>query len=229
MKSLKITLSTLMILFCITLWSQVAINLDESNPDPSAMLDVKSTTSGVLTPRMSAAERDLISSPAIGLLVYVTDDDTFYYNSTSGWVAISTPSIGWMLTGNSGTSPSTNFIGTTDNNPLVFRVNNQHAGEINPINNNSFFGGHAGNNSTGHSNVAIGTRALYYNTVNSNQVAIGDSALFNNGLGALPFEALYNTALGSKALYSNTTGSANIAGGYWALYANTTVSYNICT
>lgn len=33
----------------------------------------------------------------------------------------------WNTTGNSGTNPSANFIGTTDNNPLVFKLNNQQA------------------------------------------------------------------------------------------------------
>src|SRR5215471_11489692 len=34
---------------------------------------------------------------------------------------------GWNLTGNSGTSATSNFIGTIDNNPLLFRINNQFA------------------------------------------------------------------------------------------------------
>lgn len=32
--------------------------------------------------------------------------------------------VGWSLTGNSGTNPSTNFLGTTDSKNLVFRTNN---------------------------------------------------------------------------------------------------------
>lgn len=31
----------------------------------------------------------------------------------------------WSLTGNSGTNSSTNFIGTTDNQYLTFKINNQ--------------------------------------------------------------------------------------------------------
>ena len=37
----------------------------------------------------------------------------------------------WNLTGNAGTNPSTNFIGTTDAQPLKFRVGNTASGEIN--------------------------------------------------------------------------------------------------
>lgn len=39
---------------------------------------------------------------------------------------------GWSLTGNAGTNPATNFIGTTDNQPLVLRVNNLPALRIEP-------------------------------------------------------------------------------------------------
>jgi hypothetical protein len=39
------------------------------------MLDVKSTTKGMLVPRMTAAQRDAISNPANGLLIYCTDNN----------------------------------------------------------------------------------------------------------------------------------------------------------
>jgi len=61
-----------------TNFAQVAINNDGTAPDASAMLDVKSTTGGLLIPRMTAADRDNIASPATGLTVYVTDDNSFY-------------------------------------------------------------------------------------------------------------------------------------------------------
>jgi len=68
----------------------------------------------------------------------------------------------------------------------------------------------------------VGAKALYNNTDRSNLVAVGDSALFNNGLGATQdYEAAENTAIGSKALYSNTTGFENTASGNQALYSNT--------
>lgn len=50
---------------------------------------------------------------------------------------------GWSLIGNNGTIPAVNFVGTTDNQPLKFRVNNLPAGEINSSNNNTSFGAQA--------------------------------------------------------------------------------------
>jgi len=43
------------------LMAQVAINTDNGDPDTSAMLDIKSTDKGVLIPRMTTAQRDLIT------------------------------------------------------------------------------------------------------------------------------------------------------------------------
>src|SRR5688500_18360738 len=57
----------------------VAVNTDGSNPHPSAMLDVKSTTGGLLAPRMTSAQRIAIASPATGLIVYQTDGTTGLY------------------------------------------------------------------------------------------------------------------------------------------------------
>jgi hypothetical protein len=66
------------------LFAQVSINTDNSAPANSAMLDVKSTTKGMLIPRMTSALRAAISSPVDGLMVYQTDGVTgvYCYNGT---------------------------------------------------------------------------------------------------------------------------------------------------
>jgi len=134
----------------------------------------------------------------------------------------------WSTTGNAGTDPATNFIGTTDNQALIFKVNNLQAGEIDPDLSNSFYGIEAGSSiTTGYSNIANGTGALYSNTDRSNLVAVGDSALFNNGIGVeVPLQGTGNTAIGSKAMFSNTTGLQNTATGSQAMFSNITGIYN---
>jgi hypothetical protein len=69
MKRLNV-LMVIMIVFASETLAQVAVNTDGSSPDASAMLDVKSTTLGLLIPRISTAVRDQIPSPATGLLIY---------------------------------------------------------------------------------------------------------------------------------------------------------------
>ena len=51
----------------------VSINSSNAVADASAMLDINSNSKGVLIPRMTAAERNAILSPATGLYVYNTD------------------------------------------------------------------------------------------------------------------------------------------------------------
>lgn len=127
--------------------------------------------------------------------------------------------LGWLLTGNSGTNPSTNFIGTTDDQPLAFRVNNIRHGLLSR--NNIFFGSNAGIVNTGINNIAIGSAALGKNTSRGRMIAIGDSALYNN-LGTIPdvSSATNNIAIGYKALYANVNGGSNIAIGSNALEKN---------
>jgi hypothetical protein len=65
----------------------VSINSISTPADSSAMLDVASTSKGMLVPRMDSAQRVAISGPAIGLLVYQTDGVTpgFYNYNGSVW------------------------------------------------------------------------------------------------------------------------------------------------
>lgn len=102
--------------------AQVGINT--TTPDPSSMLDVTSTDKGFLVPRMTDAQRIAIPTPATGLLVYQTNaTQGFYYFNGTIWVYLD-PKTGWALTGNSGTSPATNFIGTTDLVDFITKTNN---------------------------------------------------------------------------------------------------------
>jgi hypothetical protein len=75
------------LLFSNAMFAQVGISIDNSVPDNSAMLDVKSTSKGFLPPRMTTTQRDLISSPATGLTIYnITKLCNETYNGSS-WVS----------------------------------------------------------------------------------------------------------------------------------------------
>ncbi|MFH1120694.1 MAG: tail fiber domain-containing protein [Bacteroidota bacterium] len=229
----------------ISVNAQVAINTDNSDPDPSSMLDVKSIDKGLLLPRMTQAQRDAIITPAGGLMVFQTDNTPgLYYNSGSGaspvWVIAGNGSA-WGLAGTSGTIAGTNFIGTTDDASLAIKVNNQPAGKIDHLLFNTSWGYLTlGMNTTGVSNTANGQAALFSNTTGNNNTAAGSGALYSNttgyrntanGTSALysNTEGLRNTAIGFSALYSNITGNSNIAIGNNALFSNTEGSSNVAT
>jgi hypothetical protein len=87
-------LSAIFILFLLTgiaLYAQVGISADNSTPESSAMLDVKSTSKGVLLPRMTMAQILAIPNPSDGLTAFCTSDSKYYvFNSLSArWKAVS--------------------------------------------------------------------------------------------------------------------------------------------
>jgi hypothetical protein len=221
----------------------VSINSTGSLPDASAMLDISSTTSGFLVPRMTTAQQNAIASPATGLLIYNTTTGYFMVNTGTPaspvWTPLAFNNTGWSLLGNSGTVDGTNFLGTTDNVPLNFKVNNQKAGRIDNTNANTFFGYQAGNsNTSGIQNTFIGQQAGYNNSSGWWNTFVGDSAGYSTTSGyrntSIGYQSLFNNttgwfnnAFGHKTLYSNTTGSDNMAVGQAALYGNTTGIHNI--
>lgn len=112
----------------------------------------------------------------------------------------------WNTTGNSGTNPTTNFIGTTDNQSLVFKINNAEKMRLTANGRLVFFN----NNSQTFSNnlyIGGGNEIASNNAggVNWGNVAVGLGSMNANTTGNA------NTALGFNSLASNTSGSANTA------------------
>lgn len=144
MEKFRILSRILMLMFSLILLNNgnaqnVGINTSGAAPDASAMLDITSTSKGLLIPRVSLTsltDASTIASPAVSLLVYnsnasLTGGVGYYFNSgTSGspvWTKLVTGGAGngtfWGVTGNSGTTAGTNFVGTTDEEDLVLKTN----------------------------------------------------------------------------------------------------------
>ena len=222
---LKTYITSLLLLVIASSYAQVGIGT--TSPNAASMLDITSTNSGLLIPRVSlisTSDVATIASPVTSLLVYNSGfaPNGYYYWNGSVWVLLSTGNNSdWSLTGNTGTSSATNFFGTTDDVDIVFRRNNIRAGFIgNPggatsttlnVKNTSFGANSLLNPSTAYRNTAIGTNVMPSNTTGFLNTSIGDQSMFSNLTGNT------NTVIGVGALYSNTSGSENVGLGRNAL------------
>lgn len=135
----KLLLSIVAAGISVSLMSQnVAINATGAAPAASSMLDISSTTMGVLIPRMTTAQRTAIAAPATGLEVYDTTTGSFWYYNGTVWVETLNGNTGWRLTGN--TAAAANFIGTTNAIAFRFYCNNVERFRINPTDGETVFG-----------------------------------------------------------------------------------------
>ena len=153
--------------------------------------------------------------------VYTVGGDTLLLLSGSLFNA-------WRLSGNSGTTPSTHFVGTTDSTRLVFRTNNTERATL--LGNGNFL---IGSTTNANYKLDVNGSIRAVNDIRVNDVLIGrgvgndlsntivgNASLSNNTTG------VYNTAVGYRALMNNTSGRINTAIGYAALQGNTTGENN---
>lgn len=217
-----ILLTTISFLAVTSCFSQsLAVNADGSIAHSSSILDVKSTLKGVLVPRMSKTEKNAIASPATGLIVFQDSPDSiglYYYNATE-WIWM--PGIdqlngsAWKLTGNTGTSPVTQFIGTADAQDLVLKTSGSAAineririigsgatpGQV-VVNNTAIFSGDAfsayasntTNGTTPSINNSIGTFAINGYSSGDGTGVYGEVNQGASGSGSAVWGNMYGTA-----------------------------------
>ena len=116
---MKLRLYTFAIILCagiFTAHAQNNVGINTNTPDASAALDISSTTQGVLVPRMTKAQRDIIATPATGLLVYQTDNTPgFYFFNGTMWTSLSGGGSGDNL-GNHTATQALNMSGNNISN-----------------------------------------------------------------------------------------------------------------
>lgn len=149
MKKISLLLLVMLAVCQIVLSQNIGINSTGATPDASAMLDISATNKGLLIPRVALTATNAatpITSPLASLLVYNTATagtapnnvvPGYYYWSGTAWIALVTstsPTLDlsslWNVTGNSGTTAGTNFIGTTDAVDLVVKTNNTERARV---------------------------------------------------------------------------------------------------
>src|SRR5919109_527542 len=73
-----------------------AAGIGTTTPNASSLLEIKSTTKGLLISRMTKNQRDAIATPATGLLIYQTNSTPgFYYYDGTTWQAVTPKNKSW--------------------------------------------------------------------------------------------------------------------------------------
>jgi hypothetical protein len=189
--------------FSAPLFAQVGIGT--TAPDTSAMLEVYSTTKGLLVPRLTVSERNAVAAPATGLLIYQTNSSPgFYYYTGSMWECLATctsvsgsglGSWGWGdatpggPVGDTMTYDDTMRLASSGSTPIYFGVNKGFAGILDHMRSTTTFGYKSG------LSLPIAVKNSFF----------GDSAGFQNLRGS------NNTFLGKNAGNKSKYGFKNIS------------------
>lgn len=138
MKTNRIVLTLIFGLFTSIITAQVGIGTTA----PAGALDISSTTNGLIPPRVALTALN-VAAPVLnpqggglvaGTLIWNTATagvipnnvvPGMYYWDGTRWISLagSPGGLDWSLSGNTGTNPATNYVGTTDNVPLILRAN----------------------------------------------------------------------------------------------------------
>lgn len=226
-----------LLLFIHTVKAQnVGINSTGAAPAASAMLDITSTSSGLLIPRVALTAANAagpVTAPATSLLVYNTATagtipnavvPGFYYWDGAMWVAFAgNGGKDWALLGNAGTSATTNFLGTTDGTALIFRTNNTErmrilaAGQV-AVNSTTTFGASTfysaatGNNDAIDANASGSGSAIYGQNTGANGFGVSGLSNVASGYGVVG-QQLVNTGAAGLFISNNTGSYSTLAGG----------------
>ena len=227
---MKQILQTIFIFLLFTVGNlRAQVGIGTTSPNNSAVLDLSSSSKGLLIPRMSSSQRTSINSPAKGLMVFDNDSAYFFYYTGSAWQSLknsTSASNFWSRTGSSTTllNSSDNVgIGKSPSYKLdVSGMANSDSFGIggNTILNakgsgNLMVGSNAGIQNSGSSNTLIGIQAGQHQTTGSQNTFLGDAAGADNQDGA------NNTNLGFAAGLNNVSGSSNVCIGVYAGASNT--------
>jgi hypothetical protein len=238
-----------LVIFLIVLWfvgfnprlaAQVSVNESGAAANSKSILDISSTTKGLLVPRMTTTQRNTFATSLgageKGMIVYDTDLNKYYYWDASSFTDIKSGVIDKLIDSNADSEvrlvisgggddimeiqlQDTNYfrfqkggIEMLNNGKSVFLGELSGASDDQSDNYNVFIGYSAGwMNSSGYENVAVGALALESNTTGHDNIAIGYSSVYNNTSG------YSNLGIGHHSLYNNKTASGNMAIGYYSL------------
>ncbi len=130
----KLLVAGCLALGSITVKAQLKVGSNPTNIQKSAVLELESDRQGLLLPRLTdtAAINAITPAPLDGMIIFLSKapNPGLYVRTGGHWERMAndgTATGNWTLTGNSGTNPTNNFIGTKDAQELVIKANNTEA------------------------------------------------------------------------------------------------------
>jgi hypothetical protein len=104
---------------CVAALSQTgSIGIGTINPDASAVLDIQTTSKGMLIPRMTTMQRNAIPTAATGLLVFDNSTGSFWFKSSTNWVELAdTMNSLWKRSGTNIYTVTADNVGIGTSNP----------------------------------------------------------------------------------------------------------------
>ncbi len=186
----------------------VAINAAGAPPDNSAVLDVSSSSKGLLMPRITTAQRNAIASPAKGLFIYNTDCDVVNFNagtpSSPNWVTMNSSNA---LT--AGVTISASPVGAVCAGTSVTFTATPANGITSPTYQWQVNGANVGTNSTTYTNSNLNTGDIVTCILSTSQNCVTGSPATSNALAITvnPAPSTPGSITGNTTVCENSTGN----------------------
>ncbi|MBS0030498.1 hypothetical protein ACTJJ0_26650 [Chitinophaga sp. 22321] len=126
----RILMMILFVLSSTTAFAQLKVGSNPSQINKSSILELESTRQGLLLPRIPGANLTAapLNTAPDGMIIYVTDSSSLFIRKNGLWQKMSVDSVAnngsWSTLGNAGLDSTKNFLGTTDQQALIFKTNN---------------------------------------------------------------------------------------------------------
>lgn len=107
--------------------AQLKVGDNPTSVQKSSLLELESSRQGLLLPRLSDTVAIDALNPPNGMMIFLTADGSLRIRSGGIWKRLANmteANNNWSLSGNAGTNPANQFLGTTDAQPLVVKTNN---------------------------------------------------------------------------------------------------------
>lgn len=195
---MKIFISSLFLAFVSSFgFSQgVGINENSSTADPSAILEITSSTKGMLAPRMTSVQRNDISAAATGLIVYDTDENLYYQFEGGNWIEFEITSRGT----------------TTGDIATPLSIGNKHYNETDGILYIYTTGGWASISTNATFNSPYGTIDMVFGTASGNSIEIdswNEEASFDGYVILVNSENSFTSLSDDETVFATTNYASN--------------------